>query len=91
MNLVTCADFGTVQPFGPAAKPRRCRWARNGACPSCDYEDDYDRRKRRLIVVKRYGWRFGLGPGKDSVGVDVFTQRNSGGADLERLGSCRAM
>lgn len=90
MNLITCPDFGTVQPYGPADKPRRCRWAPRGCCPSCDY-DEYDRRKRRLIVVKRYGWRVGLGPGKDSLGVDVFTQRDRPGNGLEQFGNCGVM
>lgn len=90
MNLVTCPDFGTVQPFGPAEKPRRCRWAPRGECPRCDY-DEYDRRKRKLIVIKRYGWRFGLGPGKDSLGVDLFTHRAGGGSSLDRFGSCGVM
>lgn len=90
MNLVTCPDFGTVQPFGPADRPRRCCWARSGECPSCDH-DEYDRKKRRLIVVKRYGWRFGLGPGKDSAGVDVYTQRGGARHDLEPFGNCGVM
>jgi hypothetical protein len=57
-----------------------------------------------MIVVKRYGWRFGLGPGKDSMGVDLYTQRGGGNAfgvcggtqrgargTVERLSSCAVM
>ncbi|KAI5361348.1 hypothetical protein Slin14017_G080810 [Septoria linicola] len=76
MNLLTCPDFSDLQPFGPAEKPRRCRWAAHEECPKCDYKS-YDMRKRRMIIVKRYGWRFGLGPAKPDVGVDVITHRSS--------------
>ncbi|EMF08743.1 uncharacterized protein SEPMUDRAFT_52824 [Sphaerulina musiva SO2202] len=76
MNLLTCPDFGVRQPFGPAEKPRRCRWAPRRACPSCNH-DSHDMRKRRMIVVKRYGWRFGLGPAKQDIGVDIITHRSA--------------
>lgn len=29
-------------------------------------------RKQRMIIVKRTGWRFGLGPGRHDIGVDVY-------------------
>ena len=46
-------------------------WAAPDECIKCDYEQ-YDMRKRRLLVVKRYGWRFGTGASRKHLGVDLF-------------------
>lgn len=78
MNLLTCPDYSPSQPFGPAEKPSRFRWAPEGECPSCDY-NTHDMRRRRMIVVKRCGWRVGLGPARQDLGVDVITRRTTGG------------
>ncbi|SMQ55081.1 unnamed protein product [Zymoseptoria tritici ST99CH_1A5] len=86
LNLVSCPDFSTTQPFGPARKPRRCRWAARLECPACDF-DEYDMRKRRMIVVKRTGWKFGLGPGKEDVGVELVTGHGGVGR-FETGGGC---
>ena len=68
-NLLTCPDFTEEQPYGPARFPARCHWAAEGECPRCDYAE-YDMRRRRVIVIKRTGMRFGTGPGKKDLGVD---------------------
>jgi hypothetical protein len=72
MNLLTCPDFSPDQPFGPIEKPSLLLWAPKNECPHCDY-DDYDMEQFRVLVVKRHGWKIGLGAGKDDVGVDVYT------------------
>lgn len=70
MNLLTCPDFTAEQPYGPAEMPSlTCRWAPRGDCPRCDY-DSYDMRRRRILVVRRIGLRFGAGPDSRDPGVD---------------------
>lgn len=71
MNLLSCPDFSSSQPFGPIEKPRRSHWARPYHCPRCDYKK-YDMRYRRMMITKRNGWKVGLGPARRDVGVDVY-------------------
>ncbi|EME39895.1 hypothetical protein DOTSEDRAFT_158483 [Dothistroma septosporum NZE10] len=71
MNLLTCPDFGSSQPFGPIEKPRRSDWARPYHCPRCDYKK-YDMRYRRMMITKRNGWKIGMGPGRREGGVDFY-------------------
>lgn len=64
---MSCPDFSAEQPFGPAQMPQRLScYAPEGECPICDYET-YDMRRRRIILVKTRGLRFGLGPAKSDV------------------------
>lgn len=70
MNLLSCPDFGTSQPYGPARKPRRI-YTHERECPTCDYRS-YDMRKRRMMITKRYGYCVGLGPAARDVGLDVY-------------------
>ena len=67
-------DFSNCPSFrnGMARNPRKYpRYkAEKDSCPKCDKEDDYDGDKVRVIKKVYRGFRFGLGPGKDSLGVD---------------------
>ena len=73
MNLMSCPDFSAEQPYGPAKMPLRPgRWAPEDECPRCDYET-YDMRRRRMIMIRRAGVRWGVGPAKRDVpGVDFI-------------------
>lgn len=72
MNLMTCPDFTSEQPYGRAEMPEwRGRWAPEGECPRCDYET-YDMRRRRMMQWRKVGLRWGVGPARNDVpGVDL--------------------
>ena len=79
MDLLTCPDFSAEQSFGPARIPRCAGyWAPEGECPRCDY-GTYDMRRRRIIVLRQTGLRWGFGP----------LRRH--GPGVEFLGVCTAM
>lgn len=71
MDLLSCPDFTNDQPGGPATMPARGHWAPDRECPRCDYEQ-YDMRRRRVVVIKKTGVRLGTGPGKGDVGCDCL-------------------
>jgi len=67
-NLLTCPLFTqhTVRPFsGLAAKKRRRR------CPKCDGKGEYDAERERCVGGTTYGVRFGRGPARGGMGVEV--------------------
>lgn len=71
LNLLSCLDFTNEQPYSPATMPARGHWAPDGECPKCDYEQ-YDMRRRRVVVIRKTGVRLGTGPGKKDAGCDCL-------------------
>ena len=49
--------------------------AKEGECPKCDKEDDYDGEKIRMVRGVQHGYRLGLGPNETDLGMDFLSPK----------------
>lgn len=72
-NLTTCQDFkaGALTWVDSLAPFRRVRMAPPESCHWCDKRGDYSSTTHRMIKRESSGIRFGLGPGRHQLGVDI--------------------